>query len=89
MSEKDLDSNLDESKSKQSLVLSTLPVVFYTTKASGDFQLTYLSKGVKNLTGFDVEEFGNNSKFWKSRLHPDDREMVLAAMKNIVEKTIR
>ena len=86
MSEKDLDSNLDKNKSKQSLVLSTLPVVFYSTKASGNFQLTYLSKGVKNLTGFEVDDFGNNSKFWKSRLHPDDREMVLSTMKNVVEK---
>ncbi|MGI9534599.1 MAG: sigma 54-interacting transcriptional regulator [Thermodesulfobacteriota bacterium] len=85
MSEKKLSSNLDQSRSKQSLVLNTLPVVFYTTKVSGDFQLTYLSKGVKNLTGFDVTKFGSNSKFWKSRIHPEDKEEVLASMKNIVE----
>jgi len=86
MSDKSSDSNLDENKSKQSLVLNTLPVVFYTTKASGDFKLTYLSKGVKNLTGFDAEEFGLDSNFWKSRLHPDDRKDILSSMRNLVKK---
>ncbi len=86
MSERESNTNLDDNKSKQTLVLNTLPVVFYTTKASGDFKLTYLSKGVKNLTGFDVEEFGKNSNFWKSRLHPDDRDEILDSMKNLVKK---
>lgn len=86
MSEKESNTNLDDNKSKQTLVLNTLPVVFYTTKASGDFKLTYLSKGVKNLTGFDAEEFGKNSNFWKSRLHPDDRDEILDSMKNLVKK---
>ena len=67
MSEKESNSNLDENKNKQTLVLNTLPVVFYTTKAGGDYKLTYLSKGVKNLTGFEAEEFGKNSNFWKKQ----------------------
>jgi len=87
MSDKVSELNLDENKSKQSLVLNTLPVVFYTTKASGDFKLTYLSKGVENLTGFKAEKFGKDSNFWKSRLHPDDRDDTLASMKNLVKKT--
>ncbi len=86
MSEKESNSNLDDNKNKQALVLNTLPVVFYTTKAGGDYKLTYLSKGVKNLTGFEAEEFGKNSNFWKSRLHPDDRDEVLDSMKNLVKK---
>ena len=86
MTEETPNPGIDENKGKQELVLNTLPVVFYTTKAGGDFKLTYLSKGVKNLTGFDTQEFGNNSNFWKSRLHPDDRDEVLGAMKNLVRK---
>ncbi len=86
MNEKVTNTNLDDNKNKQTLVLNTLPVVFYTTKTGGDFKLTYLSKGVKNLTGFDAEEFGRNSSFWKSRLHPDDRDEVLDSMKSLIKK---
>lgn len=86
MSEEKTTPSLDENKSKQNLVLNTLPVVFYTTKALEEFKLTYLSKSIKNLTGFDAEEFGNNSNFWKSRLHPEDRDEVLNSMKDLVKK---
>ncbi|NIS09070.1 MAG: hypothetical protein GWO07_09960 [Candidatus Dadabacteria bacterium] len=51
------------SSTKQSLVLNTLPIAFYTTSAKGKFELTFMSKGVKNLTGFDVEKFGYDNKF--------------------------
>lgn len=75
------------SSTKQSLVLNTLPIAFYTTSAKGKFELTFMSKGVKNLTGFDVEKFGFDNKFWKSRIHPEDREMVVKAVSSVVENS--
>ncbi len=79
------DTSLADNSRKQSLVLNTLPIAFYTTSAKGKFELTFMSKGVKNLTGFDVEKFGYDNKFWKSRIHPEDRDMVLKAVSQVVE----
>lgn len=75
----------EKDKSKQSLVLNVLPIAFYTTQTSGKYKLTYMSKSVKNLTGFEVADFGDNAKFWESRLHPDDKNIVINTVKNVVK----
>ncbi len=61
----------------QKLVLNSLPMVFYAGRASADLATTWISNQVEKMTGFAPKEFTENTTFWQTRLHPDDRERVL------------
>ena len=43
-----------------------------------------MSQGVTHLTGFEASDFDSNADFWKSRLHPEDREKVIKSVENVV-----
>lgn len=58
-----------------SLLSKSLPVVSYIVEV-GTFRVKYISNNVKEVTGFEDEFFLTNPGFWRSRLHPDDRNMV-------------
>ena len=45
----------------------------------------YLSPRWKNLLGYADDEISNNLVEWVSRLHPDDREIALAAVADYLE----
>jgi len=51
--------------------------------ATGAFDWTYYtSPQIRDLLGFHREEWDSQPDLWKQRLHPDDRERVLAATAN-------
>lgn len=74
---------LENNPVKKSLVLDTLPIAFYTTQASGDLKLTYMSRSVKRLTGFEPDDFDNDNEFWRNRIHPEDKDMVIHTVENV------
>ena len=47
-----------------------------------------VSENIREITGYDSKEFLENSKFWISKIHPEDKELVLKRLKRIskVEK---
>ena len=65
------------STDRQSLILQSLPIVFYTSRPSGDFATTWINEQVEHLTGFRPHQFIEDSMFWSKRLHPDDRDQAL------------
>ena len=44
----------------------------------GDWGYTYVSGGVEQLLGFPVERWLQDANFWVDRLHPDDRDRIVA-----------
>jgi two-component system sensor kinase FixL len=63
-----------ESLSEQlGLILQNIPVVCYTMRPSGDFPITYISPNVLKVIGYAPMRFQDNSSFWRSCIHPDDR----------------
>ncbi|MDH5681793.1 MAG: PAS domain-containing protein, partial [Spirochaetota bacterium] len=77
---------LEHTTEQLSLLLNALPIVPYVSKAYGDYGAVYISDNVKNITGFDAEEFLNDSGFWGSRIHPDDRDQVFANLPKLFER---
>lgn len=75
--------SLEDYQSKRTLALNILPIAFYTTEASGDLKLTYMSSSVKKLTGFEPSDFDNDNKFWRNRIHPEDKNMVINTVENV------
>lgn len=71
---------IKDSESRLNFLLTSSPVVIYTSKASGDFGATYISPNIKDLFGFEPEQFTTNSQFWGNNIHPDDRERVFSGL---------
>jgi PAS domain S-box-containing protein len=53
-------------------LLARSPAVIYAFKASGDYVPTFISRNIKDLLGYDREEYLESPDFWRSRVHPSD-----------------
>jgi PAS domain S-box-containing protein len=67
-------------------LLGSSPAVIYSFKATGDFAPTFISQNVKNLLGYDREEYLESPDFWSSRVHPEDSPRVLADMERLFKE---
>lgn len=74
----DLVESARKSETKYQTLLENIPAVSYIN-ANDDHRTTrYISPQVTKLLGYAQEEFVENPVFWKTILHPEDRERVLA-----------
>ena len=58
-------------------LLASSPAVIYSFKATGDYAPTFISRNVKDLLGYDTEEYLDSPDFWRTRVHPKDSERIL------------
>ena len=68
---------LRESEARQKQLLATVPVMVYTASLD-DLQATHVSSTAANVTGFDESHFVTKRGFWRSRIHPEDRDRVIS-----------
>ena len=68
---------------KLSLLLESLPVAVFHAETTGNRRVVFMTQSVKNLTGFDAQEFVDDAGLWVDRMHPDDREEFLYGMASI------
>ncbi|HWK64214.1 MAG TPA: PAS domain-containing protein [Rhizobiaceae bacterium] len=57
-------------------LLARSPAVIYSFSASGDYGPTFISRNVKDLLGYEPEEYLESPDFWRDRVHPEDRTRV-------------
>ncbi|MBN2198668.1 MAG: PAS domain S-box protein [Candidatus Aminicenantes bacterium] len=67
-------------------LLSSTSAVFFTCEPSGGFGAIYVSDNVAEMTGYEPESFLKNPRFRESRIHPQDREKVLAEWRGILTR---
>jgi PAS domain S-box-containing protein len=67
-------------------LLASSPAVIYSFKAGGDYAATFISQNVKDLLGYDREEYLNSPDFWRSRLHPQDSPRIFRAYERLFEE---
>ena len=67
-------------------LLASSPAVIYSFKATGDYAPTFISQNVKDLLGYDREEYLNSPDFWQSRIHPQDSPRILRAYSRLFEE---
>lgn len=58
-------------------LLAVSPAVIYSTTPRPPYQVRYISENVTIVTGYSPDQFIEDSNFWKSKVHPEDRPMVL------------
>jgi PAS domain S-box-containing protein len=66
-------------------LLATSPAVIYSFDATGEFAPTYISQNVKDLLGYDREEYLFSPDFWVTRVHPDDMPRLLPAREQLMD----
>ena len=58
-------------------LLARSPAVIYSFKAFGDYAPTFISRNLKDLLGYEREEYLESPDFWQLRVHPSDSERIL------------
>ncbi len=67
-------------------LFTSLPGVIYSCKPLGDYGVTFVSDNVVSWLGYQPQEFIDDPSFWASRIHPEDKPSVLAAMGDLFKK---
>src|SRR5262249_57783845 len=60
-------------------LLASSPAVIYSFKATGDYAPTFISRNVKDLLGYDPQEYPESPDFWRTPSHPKVTPRILAA----------
>ena len=69
---------LRETEEKYRTLVEQIPVVTYIDRADGSDEPLYTSPQIEELLGYTPEEW-LEGRLWPERLHPEDRDRVLAA----------
>jgi PAS domain S-box-containing protein len=66
---------------RQSAIIQSLPIILYLEAVDAAPRLPkFVSGNFHSVTGFAFEEVQASPTMWQDRLHPDDREQVVAAL---------
>ncbi len=77
--------DLHQNQTRMAHLIAHSPAIQYTCRASGDFGATYMAPNVRPLLGYLPEQFVGDSRFWVERVHPEDRDTVLANLGKLFE----
>ena len=69
---------LQESETRYRTLVEQIPAVIYIDAVDEANSAMYRSPHVREVLGYEPEEFSSSPDFWQNLLHPDDRERVLA-----------
>ncbi|ODH00051.1 histidine kinase [Nostoc sp. KVJ20] len=67
-------------------LLTSSPVVIYSSKTSEDCSTTFISENVKEMVGYEARVFIENSSFWLHHVHPQDIKLISEKFKELVEQ---
>jgi len=82
-SQSQLQEEVRNATNKLSLLLESLPVAVFHAETTGNRRVVFMTQSVKNLTGFDAQEFVDDAALWIDRMHPEDRDGFLYGMASI------
>lgn len=69
---------------QQAVIIRSLPVALYTAEFEAGFSgPRFLSERISNLIGFPAQQFVEDPDLWASRIHPSDRDRVLAQIADL------
>jgi two-component system, cell cycle sensor histidine kinase and response regulator CckA len=77
--QKEAESRLGAAEEKYRRLAEELPIVTYVDPVEQHGSSLYMSPQIEKLTGYPREQWEHGREFFRTALHPDDRERVLAA----------
>lgn len=66
----------EEERSRIGEIADCIPVVFFARTPLPEYAVTFVSKNISQVLGFDREKFLEPGKFWQEHIHPDDQVRV-------------
>ena len=72
--------------SRLAQIFQNVCVALYEAELVEPFGRIWVSDNIESLSGFPPRRFTEGSKYWASRLHPDDRDRVLDAFATLVDR---
>jgi PAS domain S-box-containing protein len=75
----DAERSRDESDVRYETLIENLPAVVYDMDPDDDRRTRYVNRKIEELLGYTMEEWLDQPDMWIEVLHPDDREVELAA----------
>jgi rsbT co-antagonist protein RsbR len=67
-------------------LLRATRVVLYSSRAEGDFGVTFMSENVVDVLGHTASQFVEDSAFWMANLHPDDVALVYENLERLQQR---
>ena len=83
---KEMEKALHESEKQYSHLLHASPVIIFSSEASGDYAVTFVSANIQRVLGHEPHEFTSNPDFWSCQIHPDDVSMVFSNLQLLFER---
>jgi signal transduction histidine kinase len=73
---------LQETREREAAIIQSLPMLLYMEPQSADPRRPdFISGDMAAMTGFSFDEVQADPNIWERRLHPDDRERVMVALR--------
>jgi two-component system, sensor histidine kinase and response regulator len=63
-------------------LVAASPAMIFSAEVSGDYGTTFMSSNIREILGYTPEDF--RGRFWIDHVHPEDRERVLAAIRDVL-----
>jgi PAS domain S-box-containing protein len=73
-------------KEQLSWLLASLPIVVFASAAEGNFDATYISGNIEEITGYPPGDFTGRPGFWSGNIHPEDAPGVFAELPKLTEQ---
>ena len=70
-------------KARFEYLLRSGPAIIYACEPWGDYQTKFMSENVKDVLGYDPQEFLYNNTFWVDGIHPEDKQRVTESFSKI------
>jgi PAS domain S-box-containing protein len=75
---------LRQIEERQTAIVRSLPIALYSARLKGPFSgPRFISEGIAQSIGFPAARFVEDPDLWSERIHPEDREHVLAEVASI------
>ncbi|TXD37788.1 EAL domain-containing protein [Lujinxingia vulgaris] len=65
-------------------VIDTVPDILYRTSLP-DFATTFISPATERLLGYPARAFYEDTQLWRSRIHPDDRDVITHTIEHAID----
>ncbi|MFW9866347.1 MAG: PAS domain S-box protein [Candidatus Thorarchaeota archaeon] len=77
---------IKKSEEQLNYLISSSPTVIFTANVLKDLKFTFISKNIKEITGYEPQEFIKTPEFWISKVHSEDTEQLLLQIKRLPKK---
>jgi PAS domain S-box-containing protein len=80
------EADLKSTTEQLAVLLESLPIVPLTCTVRDNQKITFIGGSVEGITGYKPEQFTKDPDFWVGKIHPEDKEKVLASMEEVIKK---